>query len=338
MTEFAELVVAQFTTPGAISESVLLLAVAAAVFANLFVVYRLMLVRDPMASRLRHINERREQLKAGIVAPKKRRPNRIQREKSVGMMRQVVNRLNLLRSKEAKKAQEKLSQAGYRSRDALTIYYFMKLCLPFVFGVVGLILVFGFNVFKAEAMTKGAVALLAVVAGAYAPDILIKNQITKRQQVMNKALPDALDLMVICAEAGQSLDGALNRVANEVSSSCPVLAEELSLTAIELGLLPERKVALENLAKRTGLAPIKAVVNTLLQTEKYGTPVAQSMRVLSSEFRNERMMKAEEKAARLPAVMTVPLILFILPPLFIVLLGPAIIRVIGMLPTLTGGG
>lgn len=338
MTELASTLVDDFTTGGPLSQSLLMFAVAGAVFLNLFVLYRLMLVRDPMASRMRQLSERRDQLKAGIVAPKKRRANRVQRDRSVGMMRDVVNRLNLLRSKEAKKAQEKLSQAGYRSRDALTIFFFMKLCLPFAFGVVGLIFVFGLNVIQAEPMTKGAVALLAVVAGAYAPDILIKNQITKRQQAMNKALPDALDLLVICAEAGQSLDGALNRVANEVGSTCPVLAEELSLTAIELGLLPERRVALENLTKRTGLAPIKAVVNTLLQTEKYGTPVAQSLRVLSSEFRNDRMMRAEEKAARLPAVMTVPLILFILPPLFIVLLGPAIIRVMDVLPRLVGAG
>ena len=328
----------ELLAPGSIGEDIVLVLVVLSTLANMFIIYRLMLVRDPLGARLKSLNERREQLKAGIVAPKKRRTQRAQREKSVGMMRHIVNRMNLLRSSEAKKTQEKLSQAGYRSRDALTIFYFSKLCMPFVFGVVGLILIFGLNIVKGDALTKSAVALVVVVIGAYAPDLAVRNQIGKRQALMKKALPDALDLLVICAEAGQSLDGALNRVAGEVGSTCPVLAEELSLTAIELGLLPERRMALENLNKRTGLPSIKAVVNTLLQTEKYGTPIAQSLRVLSSEFRNERMMRAEEKAARLPAVMTVPLIIFILPPLFIVLLGPAILRVADMLPRMTGGG
>ena len=254
-------------------------------------------------------------------------------------MRNLVKRLNLLRSRESNKIQMKLSQAGFRSRDALTNFLLYENLSPLRFWP-------GRTdprvwIRPRETRTRwsrSAIALGAVIFGAYLPDILVKNTIVKRQTVMKKALPDALDLLVICAEAGQSLDGALNRVAGEVGNTCPVLAEELSLTAIELGLLPERRMALENLNKRTDLPAIKAVVNTLLQTEKYGTPVAQSLRVLSSEFRNDRMMKAEEKAARLPAIMTVPLILFILPPLFIVLIGPAIIRVMDMLPTMAGGG
>lgn len=327
----------ELMAPGSIAEDLILLLVVAATLANLVIVYKLMLVKDPMANRVKSLNARREQLKAGMSAPR-RRTQKVQREKSLGAMRNLVKRLNLLRSRESNKIQMKLSQAGFRSRDALTVFYFAKICLPFVFGLAALILVFGFDLVKQDTMVKSAIALGAVIFGAYLPDILVKNTIVKRQAVMKKALPDALDLLVICAEAGQSLDGALNRVANEVANTCAVLAEELSLTAIELGLLPERRMALENLNKRTDLPAIKAVVNTLLQTEKYGTPVAQSLRVLSSEFRNDRMMKAEEKAARLPAIMTVPLILFILPPLFIVLIGPAIIRVMDMLPTMAGGG
>jgi tight adherence protein C len=140
-------------------------------------------------------------------------------------------------------------------------------------------------------------------------------------------LPDALDLFVICTEAGLSLDAAVTRVGREIGGSCPELADELGLTAIELGFLPDRRDALLNLARRVAAPQVRGLVNTLVQTEKYGTPLAQSLRVLAAEFRDTRMMKAEEKAARLPAILTVPMIAFILPPLFVVLLGPAIVQV-----------
>jgi tight adherence protein C len=148
---------------------------------------------------------------------------------------------------------------------------------------------------------------------------------------LSKALPDGLDLLVICAESGLSLDAALDRVANEIGAASPALGEELSLTSIELGFLPERRQALLNLNRRTNLPSIRGVVNTLLQTEKYGTPLSQSLRVLANEFRDQRLLKAEEKAARLPATLTVPMIMFILPVLFIVLIGPAIIKVMDTL-------
>ena len=149
----------------------------------------------------------------------------------------------------------------------------------------------------------------------------------KRRQALRKGAPDGLDLLVICAEAGLSLDTALNRVAEEIALSAPELADELALTGVELNFLPERRMALDNLARRADLPAIRGVVNTLIQTEKYGTPLSQSLRVLSAEFRDQRMLRAEEKAARLPAILTVPMILFILPTLFIVLVGPAMIDV-----------
>lgn len=328
----------ELLAPGSIGEDVILAIVVLATFANLYIFYRLMVVKDPLASRVKHLNARREQLRAGIVTPRKRAQRTEQREKQLGAMRGIVERMNLLKSRESKKAQHRLSQAGYRNKDALTIFYFLKLCLPFVFGVVAVIMVFGLGIPKgASPLTKSGIALALVVLGAYFPDIMVKNKATKRQQMMTKALPDALDLLVICAEAGQSLDGALNRVASEVAQTSPILAEELSLTAIELGLLPERRQAFENLNNRTNTRGIKAVVQTLLQTEKYGTPVAASLRVLSAEFRNDRMMKAEEKAAKLPAIMTVPLIIFILPPLFIVLLAPAAFKVMDTMGAMTSG-
>jgi tight adherence protein C len=167
--------------------------------------------------------------------------------------------------------------------------------------------------------------------GFMGPDLFIKNAISKRQTAMRKGLPDALDLMVICAEAGLSLDAMLKRVSEEFAQSSPELAEELQLTSLEVGFLPDRRQALQNLNNRTNMPGIRGVVNALIQSDKYGTPLAQSLRVLSHEFREERMLRAEEKAARLPAMMTVPMIVFILPPLFIVLIGPAILRVIDAL-------
>jgi tight adherence protein C len=177
--------------------------------------------------------------------------------------------------------------------------------------------------------------LLAVLGGAtlgfFLPELYVSNLTKKRQLGLSKSLPDGLDLLVICAESGLSLDASLDRVANEIGGASPALAEELSLTSIELGFLPERKQALTNLNRRTNLPSIRGVVNTLMQTEKYGTPLSQSLRVLANEFRDQRLLKAEEKAARLPATLTVPMIVFILPVLFIVLIGPAVIKVMDTL-------
>ncbi len=171
-------------------------------------------------------------------------------------------------------------------------------------------------------------ALLLVVLGAYAPDLFIRNTASQRRAKIRLGLPDGLDLLVICAEAGLSLDAALVRVSREMQGAAPELADEFGLTAIELGFLPDRRMALENLNQRTQLPAIRAVVNTLLQTERYGTPLAKALRVLAGEFRTDRLMRAEEKAARLPALLTVPMIVFILPTLFIVLIGPGILQAI----------
>ena len=178
-----------------------------------------------------------------------------------------------------------------------------------------------------------ALSVLGVILGAFAPDIFVKNVMQRRLKIIQKSLPDAYDLLVICAEAGLSIDSALQRVAQEMSQGAPEIADELSLTAIELSFLPDRAKALNNLTERVPLPGVRGVVNTLMQTERYGTPLAQSLRVLSAELRNERMMKAEEKAARLPAIMTVPMVVFILPPLMMVLLGPAGIKTVDALST-----
>jgi len=296
------------------------------VFVTLIALGRAFVPHDPMVDRLKSHQQRRQHLLKEILN-NNNNPAEQKAKASVNFLRPYLERLKLTRGDEARKTVDKLAQAGWRSRDLLILYQGARLILPFVAGAAALFIV---TVLGAKLSTVGSVLVagLGVVAGGYAPVVFLKNSIAHRYQKLRRQLPDGLDLLVICAEAGLSLDSALTRVARELSVSAPELADELGLTAIELGFLPNRRNALMNLVRRADLGPIRAVVNTLIQTERYGTPLAHSLRVLAAEFRDERMMKAEEKAARLPAIMTVPMIVFILPALFVVLIGPAIIQVL----------
>lgn len=292
-----------------------------AVFLTVLAIWNATLAHDPMRGRLKALNARRQALKAGYTAPRKRAP--IKRAKSMGFMKQVVNRFNLMKDEQNKKISHLLGTAGIRSKDAVVVFLFFKLVLPVLIGICAVIALFGFQITEWGTTHKLGAAVGAMLAASLSPDMYIKNKAQKRQDAIRKGLPDALDLLVICAEAGLTLDSALQRVARENERACPELADEFSLTSIELGFLQERRQALTNLSKRVNMPALKAVAATLIQSEKYGTPLAQSLRVLSNEFRGERMMRAEEKAARLPAIMTVPLIVFIMPALFVVLIGPA---------------
>jgi tight adherence protein C len=296
-----------------------------AVFAMIFALYTVMTVRDPMAGRVKALNERREQLKAGIVATSgKRRAKLNQKNETTDKMRSFLSSLKVLQESQLKTAQTQLVQAGYRSRDLPVTVIFARMLLPIIIGGGVLIAVYGFGWKEDWTPLKRFMLIAASLIGSYkAPDIFLSNKITKRTKEIQKGLPDALDLLVICAEAGLTVDAAFHRVARELGKAYPELGDEFALTAIELGFLSERRQAFENLAGRVKLDAVKGVVTTMIQTEKYGTPLASALRVLSAEFRNDRMMRAEEKAARLPAIMTVPLILFILPVLFVVILGPA---------------
>ncbi|GIX16302.1 MAG: type II secretion system protein [Rhodothalassiaceae bacterium] len=298
----------------------ILAALAAAV--AFWAVWSSGIVDLPARRRLKALEARRQQLRAGVLAPARRRPVQ-RRERQMALMRRIVERLKLLQSKETEKAEQRLVQAGLRSRDALVVYLFFKLVLPFALAAVSLLLLYGFGMMEASPLLRAMIPVALTLLAFKAPDIVVTNAIQRRSEAIRKSLPDALDLLVICAEAGLTLDAALNRVHRELARAAPELAEEFSLTAIELGFLPDRRQALMNLAERVPLESLRAVVTALIQSEKYGTPLAHALRVLAGEFRKERLMKAEEKAARLPAVMTVPLILFILPALFIVLVGPA---------------
>jgi tight adherence protein C len=293
-----------------------------------WIIWKVLLESNPLDARLRAVSQRRREL---VKEAKKQVSRRAKdKTKQIGLMKRIVGKLKL-HKKDSNTVDIKLQllRAGYRGRDAVTLFLFSKLALGGGTGLFFFLLIFAGGSYK----TKPAMAFLSIFTitlfGWFLPNILVKNQAVKRKTILRKAMPDALDLLVICAEAGLSLDSGMDRVGKEIGQTYPILGEEFGLTSVELGLLPERTKALQNLADRVDLQSVTSLVNTLIQTERYGTPLAQALRVLAGEMREERMMKAEEKAARLPAIMTVPMILFILPTLFIIIIGPAAIKVMG---------
>jgi tight adherence protein C len=298
---------------------------AVATLAVLIAIYAAATVRDPMAKRVKALNERREQLKAGIVAStSKRRKSITNRSEVADKVRGVLASFKMLQDEQVVKAQRRLMQAGIRSKDLAFVVIFARFVMPLLLGGAAIVYVYVFDMLPEWSALKKYGLVAGVLLLAYkAPDLWLRNKVQKRTHAIRKGLPDALDLLVICAEAGLTVDAAFGRVARELGKGYPELGDEFALTSIELGFLTDRRSAFENLANRIDLDAVRGVVATMIQTEKYGTPLASALRVLSAEFRNERMMRAEEKAARLPAIMTVPLILFILPVLFVVILGPA---------------
>jgi tight adherence protein C len=311
-----------FIPPGMSLEELLILMSSLSVLVSVLAVWFALLHRDVAGKRGHLIAEQRRTMRAGVMTPRRREAH----QQSMTVMRSVVDRLKLLRSTQVSKVTAKLATAGWRNKDSVVRFFFAKVSLPFFAGGIALFLIYGLNVGGLQPSWKAAAALAATVFGSYLPDLMVHNTAQKRRDAIRKALPDALDLMVICAEAGLSLDATLMRVSEEMQKTAPELSDEFSLTGLELGFLPDRRTAMKNLAKRTDLQVLRGMVSTLLQAERYGTPLAQSLRVLSADSREERAMKAEEKAARLPALLTVPMIVFILPPLFVVLIGPAILR------------
>ncbi|MEM9084477.1 MAG: type II secretion system F family protein [Pseudomonadota bacterium] len=296
-----------------------------AAMAVMFAIYTALTIKDPMAKRVKALNERREELKAGIVTSSaKKRASLARKSDTTDAVKDQLGRLNVLQQSQLEAVQQKLAHAGYRNKELGVIIIGLRAVLPIVGAIIGFVLFYWVNYFGFESDFMKLMGFAATVAIGYkGPEIYLSNKATKRTKEIQKGLPDALDLLVICAEAGLTVDASFNRVAKELGRAYPELGDEFALTAIELSFLNERKMAFDNLAYRVNLEAVKGVVTTMVQTERYGTPLASALRVLSAEFRNERMMRAEEKAARLPAIMTVPLILFILPVLFIVILGPA---------------
>lgn len=314
------------------TNDVLIAALALGIFMVVWSIGSYLMERDRFAPRLKMIQERRAELKNEALASATRR-KKPEEKARLTFIRRVVKQLKLLQQHQVGGLQQKLTVAGYRSKDAVTVFAFAKLVSPIIGLGLGLMLcgIDWANPFSVDALEGWFIMLSVSFAFTRLPEIIVSNAKAKRLHAIRKALPDALDLMMICAEAGLSLAAALDRVSRELSRMSPVLAEEFSLTSVELGFLPDRATALKHLAERTEIQEMRGFVNVITQTEKYGTPIAQALRVLSKDFRQQRMLRAEQKAARLPAMMTVPMIIFILPALFMIVMAPAIIGVMNVM-------
>jgi tight adherence protein C len=284
---------------------------------------------DFFATRLKVIRERRAELN-------RQRRERLERgglrregqSGRIDVMRAILEKLQLRNLAEQPELKRKLVRAGWRGTRPLIIFTFLRVSLPIVCAAAALFVVFNRAGEPVAPMVGLSIAMVAALVGYGLPNILVTNAIARRQQELQKNFPDALDLTVICVEAGLSLEAAFARVAEELDADARAIAEEIGLTNAELAFLSDRRQALENLAERTGTAPIKSLVTSLVQSERYGTPLGQALRVVSQESRDTRMARAEEKAASLPAKLTVPMVTFFLPVLFMVLIGPTIIQVI----------
>jgi tight adherence protein C len=320
-------IVTTLTDPAVLLPAFVMLAVLATVY-TLAVPF---LDRGDLDKRMKSVALEREQMRArerarlNAEAVQSKASLRAQHNTSV---RQIVERLNLREALVDANTMNRLRQAGYRSQNALNIFLFARFVLPFVFGSIGAFYIFYIGYLEDKPFLFRVLATLIIAyIGFYTPNIFITNKVNKRQSSIRRAWPDALDLMLICVESGISIEVAFKRVADEIAMASTELAEELVLTTAELSFLQERRQAYENLGARIGLDTVKSVTQALIQAERYGTPIAQALRVLAQECRDQRMNEAEKKAAALPPKLTVPMILFFLPVLIAVILGPAGIQV-----------
>ena len=280
--------------------------------------------RDTLGIRLKAVANRREELK--------RRSREALKGKSLRRVddtwyKRVVEKLQLSRLLEDPKVVDKLAEAGYRGPGPISTFYFFRFAMPFVVALLFAIYLFGIKTFGLSVNLRAAITFLGLGVGFYAPNIYLRNQAQKRTQAVAAVFPDALDLLLICVEAGMSIEAALQKVGAEIGANSVELAEEMSLLVAELSYLPERRLAYEGMAKRINYPGVRSVMTAMIQAERYGTPLGNALRVMAKENRDLRMAAAEKKAAALPAQLTVPMILFFLPVLFIVILGPAIIHV-----------
>ncbi|MEM7461603.1 MAG: type II secretion system F family protein [Pseudomonadota bacterium] len=315
--------------------NMLAILAAIAVFASIITAAMPLLARDELGSRMKSVAIEREKIRARERAKmsmmgQKQADKATLRQQSGGMMQDMVDKLNLRKALADDNTFSNLKMAGYRKQSHIYVFLFFRLVLPAIAFVAALIYVFGISDMERPFMIKITIVCFIAYAGFYAPNMFIKNVISKRQLSIRRAWPDALDLMLICVESGMSLEAAFRKVAVEIGLQSPQLAEELVLTNAELSYLQERKHAFENLANRTGLDGVKSVCMALIQAERYGTPLGTALRVLSQESRDNRMAEAEKKAAALPPKLTVPMIVFFLPVLFAVIMGPAMIQIFAM--------
>ena len=306
-----------------------LLAVFAAIvaFAAIVTVAAPMLRRDGLDVRLKSVASRREELRRKSREALASQGGRevLLRHQDESLYKKVVERLQLSRRLEDPKVVGKMAEAGFRGPRPISAYYFFRFALPFAFaaGVAFYITIMKFDL---APMSRITFIVCGLVAGFYTPNIYVSNVAKKRRGNIVGAFPDALDLLLICVEAGMSIEAALQKVSQEIGAASIELAEEMSLLVAELSYLPERRMAYDGLARRVNSPGIKSVATAMIQAERYGTPLGSALRIMAKENRELRLAAAEKKAASLPAKLTVPMILFLLPVLFVVIMAPAVIR------------
>lgn len=296
-----------------------------AVFATILTFAVPLLRKDRLAGRLKAVADQREFLRKRQMEELNKKGNL--RGQQIDFMKQMVDQLKLANLLETPGIREKLAAAGYRGQGPIYAFLFFRFAMPFVLLALAALYLFVLSSHNLPPLSKLAIVIGVGGLGFYVPDVYVKNVAQKRQESIMRGFPDSLDLLLICVESGMSIEAAFGRVAHEIGGQSVELAEELSLLTAELSYLPDRKQAYDNLAKRCGHPGVKAVCTALNQAEKYGTPLATALRVMALENRELRMQAAEQKAASLPAKLTVPMILFFLPPLFVVILGPAILKI-----------
>ena len=314
-------IVTSLTSP----EFIVTALASVAAFATIVTIGMPVLAQDKLAIRLKAVTSRREELRAQHKRDLEQTKPQL-RQSSKGLIKGIVDQLNLQTLLASPGLKLKLAQAGLRGQAPFVTFLFFRMVMPFVMLGAALLYFFVLSHHPYKPMIKICVSFGAAIIGYYLPTLIVTNMIQKRQDKIMKAFPDALDLLLICVEAGMSIEAAFNRVGKEVGTSSVELAEELGLTTAELSYLQDRRQAYENLGQRTGLTGVKAVCTALVQAERYGTPLGTALRVMAHENREMRMQAAEKKAASLPAKLTVPMIVFFLPCLFVVILGPAYIK------------
>lgn len=307
-------------------------SVAVAIFATVITLAMPLMASDKLNQRMKAVAIEREKIRARERARLQAESQRgsLRAKESKRYMKDLVERLSLKRALMDEKAETMLRQAGFRGEAAITTFLFLRFVLPLTLITAAALYVFVIIQLDRPVIFKLAMCLFAGYLGFFLPTFYVKNALQKRQVSIKRAFPDSLDLMLICVESGMSVEAAFRKVAEEIGVQSVPLAEELTLTTAELSFLPDRRSAYENLANRVGLDGVKAVCLALMQSERYGTPLGQTLRVMAQENRDIRMNEAEKKAAALPPKLTVPMIVFFLPVLFAVIMAPAIIKIMSM--------
>ena len=311
-------------------ESMITILIGMAAFATVLTVAAPLMETDQLKARMKSVGQERDKLRSAQRVQLMGNETKLRDRKHAGLSQQLVEALNLKRVFEAEASRDLLRQAGLRSERHLVTFLAARFAVPLVLAVIVFVYSSTLYADKVAPPMRLAATGIGAILGYYLPSIFVKNLVKRRQESIKKAWSDALDLLLICVESGMAIEPAMQRVAREIGSASVPLAEEMSLTVAELSYLQDRRKAYENLGKRIGLPTVRSVVTSLIQSERYGTPLGTALRVLAQENRDSRMSDAEKRAAALPPKLTVPMILFFLPVIFVIILGPSIIMVMKM--------